>query len=887
MSTDLQELRQEVRWLGSILGQVIASLEGEEALALEERVRQLAKARRQGDPQASLQLTELLEGLNLDECWMICRAFTLFFDLANLAEDRQRVRTLKRRQQSQRVRGESLAAAVQSFALRGLSPEELQTRLSRLCLQPVFTAHPTEAKRRAVRGHLQRLRRWLKRSDQGAQVENSVREIIETLWHTDLLRPRRPTVLEEVERGLATVRKLWNVVPRLHRELKEALAEHYPQSCFELPPFLQFGTWMGGDRDGNPYVTSDITAQTLRHYRTAALKLHLRQASRCFSRLTQSEVRIQASPELKVRVQEALWQWPALTRLLEPFSATEVPRRWLRIVRWRLNQSLKQVRQGGAGRSGIPGAYRDGQELHQDLLLLSRSLKPFHCRRLEGWCVQTATFGFFLARLDIRQESKLYHQMVSELLQNPGYLTMSEEDRLAVLDSSSHLAATSLSPAVQEAHSLFRLLSWYRESYGCEQLGCHILSMTHEASDILALLWLQNKLAPGLHMPLVPLFETIRDLQKGPEILESLLAHPSYREYLREHCQDLQVVMVGYSDSTKDGGYLAANWWLYRSQQRMQATASQFGVELRFFHGRGGSLGRGGGPAARSILSLPRETTTRGLRLTEQGEVLAERYDDPPIAHRHLEQLLWSLLEVNAAPAEEVPASWIESLDRLAQASLQRYRSLVDHPGFLEFFRLATPIQGIEKLAIGSRPARRSNQQHTGLQDLRAIPWVFSWTQNRVLLPAWYGLGSAFEAEADLPALKQLYDQWPFFQAVMANAELALAKADMGIARAYAGLLPETSAAQAVFQELEAEFERSRKIVLALTGRQQLLEAQPWLERSIRVRNPYVDPLNLIQVETFRRLRQQEDAEAQEVVPFWNLLRMTIQGVAAGLRTTG
>jgi len=881
-ATDRLELRQEVRWLGGMLGQVIADLESPEALQLEERVRGLAKARRLGDPAAATELQELLSQLDMDQSWLICRAFTLFFDLANLAEDRQRVRVLRRKEHQQ----ESLFSAIADMKSEGLSADEVQQRLNRLFLEPVFTAHPTEAKRRAVRGHLQRLRRWLQRGDRsggGSQtVEASIREIIETLWHTDALRPRKPTVLEEVARGLATVRKLWNVVPRLHRELLEALTTHYPDHTFEMPIFVQFGTWMGGDRDGNPFVTSEITAQTLRQYRQAALRLHLRQARRCLSRLTQSEIRVEASYELKQRLQECLWQWPALSRRLEPFSVFEVHRRWLRVIQWRLGQARRQVAQGGVGQ-GVPGAYLHSRQLLEDLLLLQRSLGLRRCRRLEDWLVQTATFGFHLARLDIRQEAQVYQQVVAELLADPGYLERDSQSKIERLARAGAEVGRPSLPMSQEVVSLFRLLAWYREAYGGDGLGCHILSMTHEAADILALLWLQSRYAPGVSMNLVPLFETIRDLRRAPEVLFSLFSQPAYRDYLRQH-GDLQVVCIGYSDSTKDGGYVAANWWLYRSQQRMQQVAAEFGVELRFFHGRGGSLGRGGGPAARSILSLPSETTYRGLRLTEQGEVLSERYDYPPIAHRHLEQLLWSLLQVGQQAHRAIPQAWVDCMERLAECSLRHYRALVERPGFLEFFQLATPIQGVERMAIGSRPSRRPSDALQGLTGLRAIPWVFSWTQNRVILPAWYGLGSAFaEESADL--LAQLYREWPFFRAIMDNAELALAKADMEIACCYASLIPPQSPARQIVEILQQEFALSRAATLKLTGRQVLLQDQAWLERSIRVRNPYVDPLNLIQVETFRRLRQCESESELEL--YWNLLRMTIQGVAAGLRTTG
>lgn len=870
---DLQELRQEVRWLGALLGQVISDLDGPASLELEERVRTLAKQRRMGDQQATEELFEILKGLDIDQSWMVCRAFTLFFDLSNLAEDRQRVRTLRSRKQLK----ESLDSAIEAMQKRGLTPEQVQERLDVLHLEPVFTAHPTEAKRRAVRLHLQRLRRWLQRGDGGQKVDASVREIIETLWHTDLLRPRKPTVMEEVARGLATVRKLWNVIPRLHRELTGSLRRHYPDQSFRLPPFLQFGTWMGGDRDGNPFVTSDVTAQTLRQYRKAGLKMHWKQARRLFGRLTQSEIRVDASSELKERIQQCLWQWPALTRLLEPFSSYEVHRRWLRIIQWRLKQAMRQVTSGGAS----AGAYTESSQLRDDLLLLKASLGQRRSRRLQDWLVQVEAFGFHLAKLDIRQESEQYHQALAHILDSKEYGEAGAEQRAEILSRSKANKNRPQDPGAQEVLALFRLLGWYHETYGNDQLGCHILSMTHEAVDIQALLWLQTEYAPGVRMPLVPLFETIKDLERGPEILRTLFSQKDYRDYLKQHHQDLQVVMVGYSDSTKDGGYLAANWWLYRSQQRMQQVAQEFGVDLRYFHGRGGALGRGGGPAARSILSLPIETTRRGLRLTEQGEVLSERYDYPPIAHRHLEQLLWSLLEVGSTPPPEIPTDWIECLDGLAQTSLKHYRELVEHPDFIDFFQQATPIQGVEKMAIGSRPSRRPSEGKMGLSSLRAIPWVFSWTQNRAIIPAWYGIGTAFET-VDSQRLASLYQDWPFFRAVIDNAELALAKADLDIARCYSELLEGDSQ---IIDLLASEFERSRKAVLALTGRTQLLESQPWLERSIRVRNPYVDPLNLIQVETFRRLRNAEDDHQLEL--YWRLLRMTIQGVAAGLRTTG
>lgn len=859
------ELRSDIRQLGHLLGQVISDLDSPAALELEEQVRHLAKARREGDEQASQQLRTLLSGLDLNQSWMVCRAFTLFFDLANLAEDRHRVRVLASRPQ----RGESLEAAIRALKEAGHTAEQVQQRLSRLKLEPVFTAHPTEAKRRAVRSHLTRLRRAMSR-----RSEADLREGVETLWHTDLLRPRKPTVAEEAARGLATARRLWNVVPQLHRELNQALTRHFPEQHFELGNFVQFGTWIGGDRDGNPLVTAETTAHTLRAFRLAALKLHIGQARRCFSMLTQSDVRTQASEPLKQALQEMLWRWPQLSRRLDPLSSTEIYRRWLLAIRWRLRQTARKVRGEEA-----PAAYHECAELQRDLRLLQDSLSPHTCTRLDDWLIQAATFGFCLARLDIRQESSVYSDVISELINEPDYPKWSPEQQRETLTAARPAPKKPLTPMAEDTVACFRLLDWTTERGGADGLGCHVLSMTHSVTDVLALWWLQRHLAPGVRMPLAPLFETIQDLKDGPDTLKALLNDEEYRQNLQEHHDNLQIITIGYSDSTKDGGYLAANWWLYRCQQQMLQVAGEHGVRLRFFHGRGGALGRGGGPAARSILSLPPGTVADGMRLTEQGEVLSERYDYPPVAHRHLEQLLWSLLESGLRP-DDVDPKWKSAMDKLAERSLKGYRELVEHPDFLDFWELCTPITGVERMAIGSRPARRPSDRKAGLSSLRAIPWVFSWTQNRVILPAWYGLGTACEALDDWDALHEMYRRWTFFRAVIDNAELALAKADMGIAEAY----NELGEGDAIFTLLRTEHERSRAAVLRITDQADLLDDQPWLQRSIRVRNPYVDPLNLIQVETFRKLRAHE---ATQDDPLWDLLRMTIQGVAAGLRTTG
>lgn len=883
------KLWNEVRMLGQMLGEVMANLDGPEVLALEEEIRSLSKARRAGDAEAEGRLLTIIEGLSLDQAWAVCRAFTLFFDLANLAEDRHRVRVLRKRELESQLRAESVRDAVLRLRERDFSAEQVQGLLDSLWIEPVFTAHPTEAKRRAVRAGLRRIRSLLRQGDHTdltrvlERLRQQLREELNTLWFTDLLRPRRPTVLEEVERGLFFMRTLWHVVPILFTDLISALQEAYPDHRFRIPGFMRFGSWMGGDRDGNPFVTATVTAETLLKQRRAVLRLHRKACKDAFSRFTESEIRVPASSELKSALDEAVWRWPQLTRRLASLPQHELYRRWLRVIRWRLSQSSRALRLGDQ----VPGAYFRASQLEADLLILQRSVEKHPGSSasrmvLEAWLIQVRVFGFHLAGLDIRQESTAYQGVIAEAL-GDDYLAENEEGRRRRLHETFQEPRElhGSSAMANETISLLRLLARATRRYGPECLGCHVLSMTHDLSDVLAVLWLQRHGSPGVQLPIVPLFETIDDLRRGPKILADMFCDPIYSEYLEGQGRR-QVIMVGYSDSTKDGGYMAANWWLYRAQMEMQQVADEHGVALVLFHGRGGALGRGGGPAARSILSLPPAVARAGLRVTEQGEVLSERYDDPEVAYRHLEQLTWAMFVAKSSPGVLPEPAWIEALDQVAGHSLKAYRELVEEPQFLEFFRLATPIEGVELMDIGSRPARRGGKPT--LTSLRAIPWVFSWTQNRMIIPAWYGLGSGLEAFDGWELLHELYEKWPYFQSVLQNAALALSKADLGIARQYTRLLPEDEGGS-IWARIVEEHDKSSRAVCRLTRTEAVLDDLPWLQNSIRIRNPYVDPLNLIQVETFKRLRAATDPA--DIEKYQNLLRMTIQGVAAGLRTTG
>jgi len=942
---DQTRLRTEIRWLGELLGAVIRERAGDAAFDLVEEVRALARARRDGDSDAGDRLQALCEGLEGGQIEPLVSALSLFFDLANLAEDRQRVRVVRERTRSasedRRDRGDegTLRSAFAALHEGGLDAEGMQALLDASRVEFVFTAHPTEAKRRSVREKVRDLRGHLYGLDdpdllprERARLEALVQADLTGLWWTDFVRFRRPSVLEELDRSLFFAGNLWSTVPLLFRELEEALSEVHPGHAFRIPPLVRFGTWIGGDRDGNPNVTAAVTRDALRRLRAEALTRHIEQARIARRNLSMSLRKAGASRDLLRAIGAAVEEWSGLKSRIAHLSDDEPYRRWLGIVEARLQAALEDP---PSQEGGEVAGYPDPEALAQDLDRMRTSLEESGGDRLvdahlADWIRQVEVFGFSLMRLDVRQESGWYHGVLEELLAHLGihsdYGGLDEEGRRRVLTESMPFRdpiprESELSEPAREALTLFRLLAEECGSSGPAAFGAHVVSMTHHPSDLLAVLWLARWAASEaglpearLPIPIAPLFETIDDLARAPATLEALFSLPAYREEL-EMVGGRQIVMVGYSDSTKDGGYLAAAWNLFDAQARMQAAAEAHGVPLTFFHGRGGALGRGGGPAARHVRSLPAATLGTGLRITEQGEVLAERYDDRRIASRHLQQMLSAVLERGGRaliptggtvpPGEPVPGSARtaggrtpdrplprEFMERLARRSRTAYRELVDHPGFIRYFEEATPIQGIEDLPIGSRPARRTAER--SLETLRAIPWVFAWNQSRHMLPAWYGLGSALDQEVREAAdeadawteLGALYRGNGFFRATIDNAELALAKADLGIARIHSRLVEDPDVRAEIWERIEAEFERTCRTVLALTGEEELLSGTPWLRRSIQVRNPYVDPLNFLQVELFRRLRSAgDDSKAEERAR--ELIRLTVQGIAGGLRTTG
>lgn len=921
VSNDL--LRRDVRMLGDLLGDVITELVGPGALALVEDVRQLSRRRRSGEHEAEPELAARVAGLDLAQARTVSRAFSIFFDLANLAEDRHRIRVLRSREQEKFPApiSESIGAGIARLREAGFTVEQVQKAIDDLAIELVFTAHPSEAKRRSIRAKLRRMRYALQELDRDdllprerERLERRIRSDLTVLWQTDFLRPSRPTVLEEVERGLSITPRLWEVVPQVYEALRRALEVSYPGNVFRVPKFLRFGSWMGGDRDGNPNVTAAITRQTLLWLRETAIQQHLQMCRQLYDFLSISVREIDVDAVLVARLEAAVTDWPGLEEALAKIGPLEVYRRWVVMIEWRLRQSLAS--------KGAPaiGAYHDGTTLTADVQTLYNSLAAHHNRLLadgevQKWVDLAGVFGLHLTRLDVRQDARRYREVMTEIFAllhlNENYAALDESARCELLSQTmpwnEDIPAAKLSPLAVDTLELFRLLHEASATYGPDCIGGHVISLTQCPSDVLNVLWLwrwaqsraiaeaptasaSEPKAAANELRIVPLFEKIDDLRNSPQTLGAILAHPLYREHLTRQ-NNRQIVMVGYSDSTKDGGYLAACWGLYEAQSQLHQVANEAGVRLTFFHGRGGSLGRGGGPAARGILSLPPAALDGSLRLTEQGEVLAERYDDLQVALRHLEQVTWATLVASALPGAEIKPAWRATMEELSRRSFVCYRELVEQPGFIRFFEAATPIEEIENLPIGSRPSRRRGERTLG--DLRAIPWVFSWTQNRCMIPAWYGLGTALSEikYGDRTAWQtvcEMYRQWPFLQATIDNAALALAKADMYVAQNYSELVEDPDERQSCWGLIAREFDRTRQALIDLSGGGELLAATPWFQGSIQVRNPYIDPLNLIQIELLRRRRNlPADASEEEGQRLRDLLRLTVQGIAAGMRTTG
>lgn len=946
-----------IRLLGDQLGAVIRDLAGDAIYALEEQMRLLAKdlhVQDSADKRAAIQ--GAVATLTVHDARDLIKSFSTYFALVNLAEQLQRMWVLRDRAQHNpgMPRSESIAAAVRELHLRAVPATEIQSWLDQALILPVFTAHPTEAKRRTTLEKLQRIADALQRMfsadlspAEREPLTGLITEEIVGLWQSDEVRVVRPTVVDEVKNGLYYFEaSLLKLIPDLYRDLESALRYYYPEHSWRVPPLLRFGSWMGGDRDGNPYVTPEVTIEALRLLRVAALQHHIRMVEEISHRLSQSIRQVPISAELRQSIEIDQRLFPQLSEVLSQRNPYEAYRQKCSYIHQRLLNTLHYTErhtpdwflsEGSLHASaGMPAAgtfYHRVSEMLDDLRVMQRSLIEHGGRAtasgaLADWIRQAEVFGLHMATLDIRQHSERHADAIAEILKFahlcPNYLELDEQQRTALLSREIASprpiipARLTYTPATVETIQTFRTIAALLEQLSPEAIHTYIISMTTGASDMLAVLLLAKE--AGLYQPergisrlnIVPLFETGADLAQAYLIIDACWRLPIYRKHLRLR-GDLQEIMIGYSDSNKDGGFLSANWALYQAQRSLRDLARERHIRLRLFHGRGGSIGRGGGPANQAILAQPPGSVDTMIKITEQGEVISDRYAIPELAQRHLEQVINAVLLAGLTNRDDAPDVWVQTLERLAAISRRHYRALVyEHPNFLHYYRNTTPIAEISRLKIGSRPASRKGTDR--IEDLRAIPWVFSWMQSRHTLPGWFGMGFALHTfvdggelwiindewadsqeayqlaelrtpEARLGLLQEMYAHWPFFRAVVDNAQMILGKADLRIAEHYASLVPDQAIAQELFTLIREEYERTVKLVCQVARIERLLDNWPVLQRSIRRRNPYVDPISYVQVELLRRLRANPDGPNHAALE--DAILLSISGIAAGVKNTG
>lgn len=880
-------LSSDIKFLGNLLGIVIHEQHGVDAFNLVETVRAQAKARRSHNPNGTGELLETISGLQPDSMRVLIKAFSNYFQLINIAEDQQRIRVLRQREANGGL-SESIDDAVATLRDEGVTADEMRALLNRLRVRLVMTAHPSEAKRKEVMIKLRYIAQMIQEKDgahllprEQRMIEAALTEKIEELWQTRPTRASRPTVIDEVDIGVYFITSvIMDIVLDIYDDLRMALEHAYPDHDWsELPPLLQYSSWIGGDRDGNPNVTADVTLETMKTLRKAARQEYLEEIGVLREHLTESLDEIAVSPALLARV-EGL-EFPER-------SHDEVYRQFVGLIWDRLNAD----------------GYATSDELLADLCLVQTSLienqGAFVARgTLKRLIEKVRLFGLHLVTLDIREDARLHRSALDEIFRAYGqcesYNALSEEEKQALLtrEISNRRPFFPAEPQFSETTNriiaTWRMVARAHRLYGKQVIDSVIASMSTAPSDTLAMLLLAREVGVQDDVDLVPLFETIDDLKAAPVVMEALFQNEMYRQHLEARGMRQQI-MLGYSDSNKDGGYLASNWNLYVAQHALAEVCTRYGVALELFHGRGGSIGRGGGPTNRAIQSQPASAFQGHIKITEQGEVIAYRYSNAAIARRHLHQVMHAVLLSLGTPAKpDVPAEWREAMTVLSETGANEYRRFVyETPGFIDYWQQATPINELSRLPIGSRPAKRSKG---GFESVRAIPWMFSWMQSRAIIPSWYGVGTALESfctqhPGGLELLMAMYREWTFFEALVENVELDIAKADMGIASLYASLVNDDALRTAIFDQMKAEHARARDYICKITGQRQLLEHTPVLQVSIERRNPYIDPLNFIQVALLRRLRMQSPGTA-EYETLLSLVMATINGIAAGMKTTG
>jgi phosphoenolpyruvate carboxylase len=963
-------LARDVSFLGKLLGDVLREQGGLALFQTVEGLRVACKRMRQEpSEEARAAIQQYLDALSPELALQVVRAFTMYFHLINMAEENHRLRRIAAREASDYPAPppESIASAIHALHEAGASEDDVRRLLKSLSIRPVFTAHPTEARRMTLLRHLRRVARLVEAvgalmgaqsspprerhpeaprgyppsrprgHPQGTRLTNALYAEVTNLWQTNELRVRQQTVIDEVRNGLYYFgESVFDVTARIYRDLHEALQTSYPTLDVSPAPFLTFGSWIGGDRDGNPNVTPEVTERTLRMHKALILTKYLERVRSLLDLITPSTEFAAVSSELQDSLRCEAQTFGSEGAAICDRYPDELYRQKLVFMARRLESTYAQngVRwTGGAldedtGHPPVGPAYDTPAQFASDLELMAQSLEehrgaPIARDALQDLQCQVRVFGFHLAGLDIRQHRDRHLAALDEIFARSGFCdrfaALAEDEKGKVLERaigdtqagpegtpkvparecSAPLVGAlneNLSSETRETVELFRLIARMQTELGPEAVNTYIVSFTQDVSDLLAVLYLAasaglfDAATPASHLKVVPLLETESDLQKAPVIMERLYGNAVYRRQLAAW-GDTQEIMLGYSDSDKDAGYLTSNWMLYRAQQELTRLSEAAGVRVTYFHGRGGAVGRGGGPLQRAILAQPAGTVNGRIKVTEQGEVLFSRYANPGIAHRHLEQLVNAVIHSSSAHLSKPPPSldrWEEQLAGLSQHALQVYGACVhDDPDFLRFFEEGTPLRSIIRLRIASRPAQR-RAGILRLDDLRAIPWVFAWMQSRYGMPGWYGLGSALEGAIEaghLEELRQMYREWRSFQWLIDSAQIALGKADLGVARSYGELVEDTEIRDRYQKLLAEEFERTVAGVNRVVNQKRLLDSWPVLQRSIELRNPYVDPMSYIQIQAIREVRQEKDEARADLLR--SVIDRSVTGIAAGLQNTG
>ncbi|MGD8868324.1 MAG: phosphoenolpyruvate carboxylase [Gemmatimonadales bacterium] len=892
-----EPLRADVSVLGELVGEVIREQGGAGLFERVERARGAAIRRREGDRRGEIEVQRAVYSLEPGPAKELVRAFSTYFQVVNMAEKVHRIRRRRDYLREGTPQPQSLEDTVRRLADSGLGLQDALDLLRQLAVEPVFTAHPSQATRATILEKQQRIARTLvERFDpsvtppeEHAAMEQ-IRSEVAAGWQTEEHPPERPTVRQELEHILFyLIEIVYRVIPPFYEALTDALGKVYggAASVSDVPTVLRFASWVGGDMDGNPNVTAATIRDALARQRRLILDCYREESLHLARTLSQSQSRVEVDAQLLARVEDYAGLFPEIYE--------DIPERH-RTMPYRVLFQLMAARLTAAERD-TEGAYESADEFCDDLHRVLTSLKHGRGMRAGGFAVRrllrrVETFGFHLATLDVRQNAAVHRRVVGRLLNLPDWPELAAADRQArlidVLESGDGPAAN-LDDEAADTLDVFRAIAESRAAYGSRAIGPYVVSMSEGADDVVAVLVLAKwaGLADGegrVPLDVAPLFETVADLRAAPEVMSQLFAERLYADHLDARGGH-QIVMVGYSDSNKDGGLAASRWSLQRAQAELVGVADAADVALTIFHGRGGSIGRGGGKSHDAVMAAPPGAVRGRLRVTEQGEVIDDKYGLRGIAERTLERIAGAVALATALPraVDEREERWRKMMERIASASRDAYTGLVyGDVGFAGYFRNATPIDVIERMPIGSRPAAR--QASGRIEDLRAIPWVFAWTQSRQLLPGWYGLGTGLERAVDEYGeddVVEMVREWPFLRILIDDVEMVLAKADMSIAALYAALAGEDG--ERIFLRIRAEYEKAAGLILRLKGIDALLDEDYTLQRSIRLRNPYVDPMSLIQVDLLSRWR--ESARKDEEI--FRALLATVNGIAQGLQNTG